>query len=99
MGIFAAGIEGMGILGDVACRKATEVLPAEQAVLDHADGITIEMDVVAHLIEGYMEGVVRIGAVEDSVPEDEDLSLDAQGTYVLLIDPRGGLGTDGRREP
>ena len=98
MRIFPAGIDGVLIIGNVSRRKSPQVLATQQIAIHHLYGIGIEMNVVAHLIERDMQGVVRRTSVHYSILQQQHFSLHAQRAHLFIKDMRVRLRKKPQRQ-
>ena len=97
MGIFAARIDGMLIVGDVLRSESAQILTGEDVALLGPIGVHvlhrkgIEMHVMTHLVERNMEHIFGIRPVQFVLHERQTRTRDAQRTHAFVIDMRVGL--------
>ena len=102
MRICAAGIDRVLIIGYIACREALQVLRWQHSTIErrsrahstihHLYRIGIEMHVMAHFIERYMQRVLGIWTIHNTIFQEQHLPLHTQSADILVKSHRMRLG-------
>ena len=91
MGVVALCVERMFVVGNVLCGESAHILAAAQVAfcpigVEVEQGAGVEMHIVAHLIERYLQGVLRVSTVNYAVLQHKKGAL--YGGMLCILHPQ-----------